>query len=87
MSKSDKTFLNNNLYLLFFRSFGWIVLGLVASFLINNILIISFNFPTFYNLFKNFDYSFKLFNTAKIYSYFQITIYFKLKTYKFNNNI
>ena len=57
MSKSDKTFLNNNLYLLFFRSFGWIALGLVASFLINNILIISFNFPTFYNIFKNFDYN------------------------------
>ena len=55
MIKNDKDFLKNNSYLLFFRSFCWVILSLILCFLINNILVIGFDYPTFYNIFTNFD--------------------------------
>ena len=57
MIKNDKDFLINNSYILFFRSFGWVILSLILCFLINNILVIGFDYPTFYNIFTNFDKS------------------------------
>ena len=47
--------IKNNSYLLFFRSFGWVILSLILCFLINNILVIGLDLPTFYNIFNNFD--------------------------------
>jgi len=55
MLKYDKDFLKNNSYLLFFRSFGWVVLGLVLCFLINNVLVVGLDYPTFYNIFNDFN--------------------------------
>ena len=57
MVKNDNDLLKNNSYLLFFRSFGWIILSLIFCFLINNILVIGFDYPTFYNIFTDFDTS------------------------------
>ena len=41
MFKIDKTFLINNFITILFRSFGWIILGLIFSFFVNNILVLS----------------------------------------------
>ena len=57
MVKNDNDLLKNNSYVLFFRSFGWIILSLIFCFLINNILVIGFDYPTFYNIFTDFDTS------------------------------
>ena len=55
MSNFDKTLLINNFITLLFRSFGWIILGLVFSFFINNILVLSLNYPTFYSIFNHLN--------------------------------
>jgi len=57
MSNFDKTFLINNFVTLLFRSFGWIILGLIFSFLVNNILVLSLNYPTFYSIFNQLNIS------------------------------
>ena len=57
MSNFDKTFLINNFITLLFRSFGWIILGLIFSFLVNNILVLSLNYPTFYSIFNQLNIS------------------------------
>ena len=55
MIRYDKDFLKTNSYLLFFRSFGWVILGLILCFLVNNVLVVGFDYPTFYNIFIDFD--------------------------------
>ena len=55
MFKSDKDFFINNSYFLFFRSLGWVILGLTFCFLINNVLVVGFNYPAFYKIFNDFD--------------------------------
>ena len=57
MSNFDKTFLINNFTTLLFRSLGWIILGLIFSFLVNNILVLSLNYPTFYSIFNQLNTS------------------------------
>ena len=57
MSNSDKNFLKKNFITLLFRSFGWIILGLIFSFLVNNILVLSLNYPTFYSIFNQLNIS------------------------------
>jgi len=57
MSNFDKNFLINNFTTLLFRSFGWIILGLIFSFLVNNILVLSLNYPTFYSIFNQLNIS------------------------------
>ena len=57
MSNFDKNFLINNFITLLIRSFGWIILGLIFSFLVNNILVLSLNYPTFYSIFNQLNIS------------------------------
>ena len=57
MFKFDKTLLTNNFNTLLFRSLGWIILGLIFSFFINNILVLSINYPTFYSIFNKLNVS------------------------------
>ena len=57
MFKFDKTLLTNNFNTLLFRSLGWIILGLIFSFLVNNILVLSLNYPTFYSIFNQLNIS------------------------------
>ena len=56
MFKYDPKLLSLNSSILLFRSFGWIILGLIFSFLINNILVLSYDFPTYYNLFTKVNW-------------------------------
>ena len=55
MFKIDKTFLINNFITILFRSFGWIILGLIFSFFVNNILVLSLNYPNFYSVFSQYN--------------------------------
>ena len=55
MFKIDKTFLINNFITILFRSFGWIILGLIFSFFVNNILVLSLNYPNFYSIFSQYN--------------------------------
>ena len=55
MFKIDKTFLINNFITILFRSFGWIILGLIFSFFVNNILVLSLNYPKFYSVFSQYN--------------------------------
>ena len=57
MSKFDKALLINNFTTLLVRSFGWVILGLVFSFFVNNIFVLSLNYPTFYSIFNKFNLS------------------------------
>ena len=57
MSNSDKNFLKKNFITLLFRSFGWIILGLIFSFLVNNILVLSLSYPAFYSIFNQLNIS------------------------------
>jgi TRAP-type mannitol/chloroaromatic compound transport system permease small subunit len=52
MFNYDNKLLGSNFNILLFRSFGWIILGLISSFLINNVFVLSYEFPTYYNMFN-----------------------------------
>ena len=53
MFKLDHKILASNSSILLFRSLGWVVLGLISSFFINNIFVLSNDFPTYYNMFNS----------------------------------
>ena len=53
MFKLDHKILASNSSILLFRSFGWVILGLISSFFINNIFVLSNDFPTYYNMFNS----------------------------------
>ena len=56
MFNYDNKLLGSNFNILLFRSFGWIILGLISSFLINNVFVLSYDFPTYYNIFNNLNW-------------------------------
>jgi TRAP-type mannitol/chloroaromatic compound transport system permease small subunit len=56
MFNHDNKLLVSNFNVLLFRSFGWIILGLISSFLINNVFVLSYDFPTYYNIFNNLNW-------------------------------
>ena len=56
MFNYDNKLLGSNFNILLFRSFGWIILGLISSFLINNVFVLSYDFPTYYNIFNDLNW-------------------------------
>ena len=56
MFNYDNKLLSSNFNILLFRSFGWIILGLISSFLINNVFVLSYDFPTYYNIFNDLNW-------------------------------
>ena len=56
MFNYDNKLLGSNFNILLFRSFGWVILGLISSFLINNVFVLSYDFPTYYNIFDNLNW-------------------------------
>ena len=56
MFKLDHKVFASNSNILLFRSFGWVILGLISSFFINNIFVLSHDFPTYYNMFNNLNW-------------------------------
>ncbi|MDC0094084.1 TRAP transporter small permease subunit [Alphaproteobacteria bacterium] len=56
MFNYDNKLLGSNFNTLLFRSFGWIILGLISSFLINNFFVLSDDFPTYYNIFDDLNW-------------------------------
>ena len=56
MFNYDHKFFSLNSTVLLYRSFGWIILGLIFSFFINNIFILSYDFPIYYNIFKDLSW-------------------------------
>ena len=56
MFNYDHKSLTSNSNILLFRCFGWVILGLVFSFFVNNIFVLSFDFPTYYNMFNDLNW-------------------------------
>jgi TRAP-type mannitol/chloroaromatic compound transport system permease small subunit len=56
MFNYDNKLLGSNFNTLLFRSFGWIILGLISSFFINNVFVLSDDFPTYYNIFDDLNW-------------------------------
>ena len=56
MFNYDNKLLGSNFNILLFRSFGWIILGLISSFIINNVFVLSYDFPTYYNIFNDLNW-------------------------------
>ena len=56
MFNYDHKSLTSNSNILLFRCFGWVILGLVFSFFVNNIFVLSLDFPTYYNMFNDLNW-------------------------------
>ena len=56
MFHNDHKHLSSSSNILLYRCFGWIILGFVFSFFLNNVFVLSYQFPVYYQIFSELNW-------------------------------
>ena len=56
MFHNDHKHLSSSSNILLYRCFGWIILGFVFSFFLNNVFVLSYQFPIYYHIFSELNW-------------------------------
>ena len=56
MFHNDHKHLSSSSNILLYRCFGWIILGFVFSFFLNNVFVLSYQFPIYYQIFSELNW-------------------------------